>query len=412
MNNQKDLLMEVDRVHTRGFIPMAAAVMLTAILWSLGFVDLLDERISDHALSIFPAVEEAPILVLEPSAGEEPINHAKLLDRLTDAGAALVVYTHYPAETRDFYEKAAALGNVVFARPGFITKERTILAAIPRAAQALPLPVAAALAPLGSGAIARHQQTGVLLDGQTLPTLERWAAEAMGIAVTPDARFRVNFTARGLPRVSPHHILKPQLPQHLIQNRVVLIGAYPHPALTARDSIRTAGGHNLSTVAYHGYALRGLLMDDTIDELPLGSRVGLVLLLLLLCSACTWFLYIRPVLRILIAMHLLTLALALLSPALLGVHTPAAEILTALSCFTFFTVLERYKRLLDDVRLFRLDFHDMLHVHLGTSGPAPNHRDHVDHRIFTGLRGDARRLEQALRGGEGRATEANVERVA
>ena len=157
----------------------------------------------------------------------------------------------------------------------------------------------------------------------------------------------------------------------------------------------------MSTEELHATAMISLFYGRNLLRLSPWMEMALTGVLVLFLAISSQYTYVRPLFRMLLAVHGITWLAAIALPGLLRVHPPAAGIMVALTALTFLIMRDRYTALLDEVRLFRLDFGDMVRRRL--PGELPDTREkssplfhHVDRRMFRHLRAEVRLIEDHL----------------
>ncbi|MDJ0840334.1 MAG: CHASE2 domain-containing protein [Acidobacteriota bacterium] len=389
------------RNRPRRLLPAIWALAFTLIPAVLGFIPLLDDLLSDRALTKSNAAGSSRLLLVQSSPDrDQPVDWSQLVDHLQTSGAKIIVFPFIPEADRAFFQRAAQSGNVLFGRPLLHRNGRPFLAPLPPRAADLDLHSAIASLPAAPGRLAKYQQITYRHERSETPSIEAWTARAAGVSLPKRTRFRIDFSPASLPNVTMDHVLNNRMPATMVQDKIVIVGNHTPPEFRARDLVRVPGSRSVSTAAFHAYSLHTLLEGRIIRELPIWATAGLVTLIVSVLALFSQFLYIRPVSRILAAAHLLVLGAAWLGPALLSVHPPAAELLTALAAFTFLTIYSRYSVLIDSIRQYRLDFGELVRGVLPPdrpSLPATERKEHVDDRMFTAMRCEALQLEEHLR---------------
>jgi CHASE2 domain-containing sensor protein/signal transduction histidine kinase len=206
-----------------------------------------------------------------------------LLKNLLAQNAKQVVFNFLPTQvSSDFYQIAADSGKVFFGQQ--------VLSRTPYSPPTLqPLPAAAMGKNIKLGLLSvAHSQCGIYraqdstarVNEQTLPTLEYLVAQhALTQAATTASAYFINFiggTAR-LPKVKLTQALADGLVGELITGRTVMIGLYGMDALASYFTPLSTATEQTPDVLYHAFALDSLLAGRTIEWLPDGELLLIIL---------------------------------------------------------------------------------------------------------------------------------------
>lgn len=207
-----------------------------------------------------------------------------LLHRLDEAGAAQILFSFPPpGVTGKFYDRATALGHVVFGRRQLDEPENGTdpqFIPVPFPAREKNIPAAPYSLPPDHYGIHRMEEAWFTIDGLRTPGFLVKAALARGRTDVPaDDLFLVNFmsTATTLPHVSFIDIVSGNIVPELIHGRSVIIGAGKGKHSPGFQTPIHAGSRSLSLAAYNGYALDTLLTGKAIGR----SRPLVTLLLIM-----------------------------------------------------------------------------------------------------------------------------------
>lgn len=254
------------------------AVWVTSILGGLG---ALDHVYYDFIVGWMgePASAQYRVLLVETQAGARH-DWAALANRLLDAGARQVVFVS-PLEVEDVRGLAT------------LPREKVLLGQAPgdagdgsplRAPTPLPEEVAGKLEtalvalPGREGGSQRYQFSDFRIGPRLLPSIEKRAAQAAGIAAVP-AEFGINFhRGMSLPRVTAERLQREVPVPELVQDRTVLVGHAAAPWLAHYDAPGLPRGKRLSELELHGLALDTLLQDKAVRGFGLpGTALALIL---------------------------------------------------------------------------------------------------------------------------------------
>ena len=226
-------------------------------------------------------------------SGPEAVKTLELLEGL---GARAIAFESIPLRNSlEFFERAAAMKNVVFGRelrPDPNNPEMQRLEPWTAAARELDLPWGVVFLPPGVKGVHRSQQTSVRAGTNDWPTLEsRLAAlcEPPSVSRAGNGAFLVSFmdgTGR-IPNVELSKLLAGELIPELVRGKVVLVGF--GDSVVGVDTPVSGGTEAMSFLEFQGNALETLLEERPIRPLPMGP----MLLLLLSLSMGSAVLYQR-----------------------------------------------------------------------------------------------------------------------
>jgi hypothetical protein len=252
------------------------------ILHQAGWLAAWDGAIYDRILSwTIRWREPKPKVLLLRIAREDTWSEAgasKTLDILEGLGARAVVLDAMPQRrSRDFFQRAAALKNVVFGRelrPYPDNPDNLRLESWPPAAREFDLSWGVVFLPPGIRGVHRWQQYSVEVGTNTFPTIEKRAADDPSAAnPASDGSFLVNFVGGPgkIPNILLSKALAGELIAEMVRGKVVLIGASEQfPGLATPVS---SGAETMTFLEFQGNVLQTLLDGTPIRSLPSGNQI-------------------------------------------------------------------------------------------------------------------------------------------
>lgn len=339
------------RLRLEWAILLLLAIVGASLLNAGTSTDRIDHQILDTASALTrPAAHPDIVLVTidDRSLSEEgnwPWSrdiHARLIDRLTQAGARLVVFDVLFLEPGDAAADEALAnairtnGKVVLPHT-FGPRPNTELAQDP----VLPLPELASAA-LGIGhvvvdtdpdGVLRRFELGYDIEGEVYPHLAAVALDRLGQPVAPtllDTSPVVPFQPRSsFPQASASSVIDGSAPQTFLRDKIVLIGATAQ-GMGDRYSVASGDVGLMPGVEAQANLLSALLQDALIQ--PVGSLVHDLLAagILLLLFLAFWYLSPRYVLICAVGLIAALLLLSLGLLALGRLWLPPASIVLAI----------------------------------------------------------------------------------
>ena len=276
------------------FACLVVATLIAVAVWALGAVNafhVTDGLIYDYFLRFRSHFQQQPVEVLlvevrDRSELRDPESLAQALTELDRLGARQVVFaTEVPQVAPDFYQTAAQLGNVVFARTLLeapYDPERLVFSRKPELWQTLGLPSGILHSPPSTAGVCRRQHTRFSLDGETLPSLQVLVARRLGVPTPAGDQYLVDFREGlgSLPHFGLDRVLRGDLIPELVKGKVVIVGLRRAAGEPGLYTPTTTASQTMSLLEYQGHALNTLLSGRATQELGMEF-----LFCLLLCEA-------------------------------------------------------------------------------------------------------------------------------
>lgn len=208
----------------------------------------------------------SPLLLVEVSPTQLRLQEAtmlpSLLSTLEQLGARVVVFNFLPMNVQPaFYQEAVRYGNVFFGRGLALAtdeQETRTLAALPAAAEGLPIQWGIVQLPPTVRGLSRSQFQRFIIAGTSYPALEMAVAAHHPVTPLPFAQdtYVVNFRGGpgSLPRINGEQVLAGELVAELVAGHTVLIGAGADD-LTPGVYTPTSGARFMSVLEYQGTAV-------------------------------------------------------------------------------------------------------------------------------------------------------------
>lgn len=329
-------------VSNHRFFGVGIFLLVLVTIWGAslaGWLELPDGQLYNGMVRLVPAGSDPARVLLVETRGEQAQGsvYLEVGERLLALGAAGVVFTALPERGGEVLLQAVARDSrTMLGRRLLRSEEGLSLEPWPAEAAAKQARSGVVAFPTGAFGLYRRHWVQVVVGGETLPALERLAAEPAAGGALPTSPYLIDFSGglQRLPQVSAERVLAGGLVAQLVRDRYVLVG----PGAAVQDAhfytpASTAPGE-ISLLQYQGLALDTLLRGAWVRPAGPLLKLAAVLAVALLCL----FLYQHVSCRLAGGLTLLLLALYLVAAwALLslgGYWLPVTEmVLTQLALF-------------------------------------------------------------------------------
>ncbi|MFK5952161.1 MAG: CHASE2 domain-containing protein [Desulfobacterium sp.] len=261
------------------YIAVYMGLITVFLVWSLSLTAVFDfpnDILYDTFVKLQPGTRHvsSKVMVMEVSYDQqhrEDKEWLTLLDHLHNAGASQVIFSFFPPKASEkFYNRAAAMGNVIFGRQQLDKKYQTRgepFEPIPPQAQGKQLIMAPYDIPPDHYGVHRLAKTYFNINNQKTPCFLMVAAAKRGQQELPvEDMFSVNFVGAAaiLPNIDFKKTLSGNVITELIQDRSVIIGLKKMANSPGFQTPIHSGDRSISLVEYHGYTLDTLMEQKAI----------------------------------------------------------------------------------------------------------------------------------------------------
>ncbi|CAM2064813.1 hypothetical protein SCOR_05530 [Sulfidibacter corallicola] len=353
----------LDRQHgIISFKPLVATLLVLSVFAAVGWTGAFRETTYRLASLLVPSAgtTEQPILLLgpEPDAHAEP-DWLALLDHVTAAEPSVVAFLFTPRAPATFFNRARAQGNVFFAHNSGLAGFRG--PARPNLGETL-------------------EPSGIELSGGdrpltfSLPDLGTLIYERVAQSPAPGHfRFHLASISGDVANATYRHLLTDSLPESAIRHRVILVAPPSGPYRSTIGSVTLPNGDLVGEDVFFAAGMAAMLAGHWVSELPTWLDLALLLVTLVLAAIAGQFLYIRAFMKTLVVTANFWLFASWVGLLAFGIWLPVAEILIGLFLLSGFCTLQRYFLIIERVRLFQLDYGEMVRRHIPEDVDA--HRD-------------------------------------
>jgi CHASE2 domain-containing sensor protein len=261
------------------YIAVYMGLITVFLVWSLsltGVFDFPNDVLYDTFVKLHPEARHGSqkVMLMEVSYDQQHSGEKEwitLLDHLHNAGASQIIFSFFPPTASEkFYDKAAAMGNVIFGRQQHREEEQTggeQFEAIPTQAQGKQIIMAPYDIPPDHYGVHRLGKAYFNVNNQRIPCFIMVAAARRGQNELPvEDMFSVNFmgAAATLPNIDFEKILSGNVITELIHDRSVIIGLRKMANSPGFQTPIHSGNRSISLVEYHGYTLDTLMGQKSI----------------------------------------------------------------------------------------------------------------------------------------------------
>lgn len=350
----------LNKYHYPGVIIALFVIVLTWLVSHTGPFTILEGTLYDRMVQYNVNQTEVPSQIL---LIQTPLKNAQagddywleLLNAIESQGPASVAITFLPQQVSEtFYKAAVSYGNVVFGRHLIDHPDNdheTVLTALPQAANEIDIRWAINAAPPVSYGITRSQQTVHYAASQSYPGLEFTLAQQAGVVMDENETYVVNFMSgkHRIPKINAERVLAGGVIAELISDKHVLIGFVDDLYLKGIHTPVSDGKHDISLLAFQGYALQTLLTHTTLNKLPAVLNILLLAIIAGFSLLIYQWLGLKAATWVSVTLIIAYTSIAWLTLSLFLIWLPAVEIIT-LQVLMFFLIY-RYKAVQEELGL-------------------------------------------------------------
>lgn len=261
------------------YIAIYMGIVTVLMVWFLsltGVFNFPNNIFYDLFVRLSPQAHQGSrkVIVMEVSYEQQQSSDNEwriILERLQSAGARQIIFSFFPPKASDkFYDKAAAMDNVIFGRQEVERLDQAggkWFKPIPPQASGKKIITAPYDIPPDHYGVHRLEKAYFTINDEKTPAFIVMAAARRGQYDLPvDEMFYVNFmgVTDKLPNIDFNCILTGNVVTELIQDRSVIIGLKKNDASPGFQTPIHWGDRSISLVEYHGYALDTLIEHKSI----------------------------------------------------------------------------------------------------------------------------------------------------